>query len=153
MQSKWHILIGFVFSYALVCFFNFSIFSGIIIFLSSWMIDGDHYLWYGLAMRDWNPVAAIRWNNSLEPKWYSLSKEQMLKFKLKTLICHGILFWAILFLLSYIHIIFLWVLIGVAIHMVADWVDLIKHKEPLYYKILPCLTFIRNKKKKPVTEL
>jgi len=153
MQIKWHVLIGFVISYILVYFFNFSLFAGLIIFLASWMIDGDHYFWYAIEMKDWNPIHAINWYRKSIPKWFCLTLKEREKFKRGVFICHGILFWIILAALSFLHEIFLWTLIGVAIHMVADFIDLIEKGEPLYNKIFPCYVIRRNKNKKSLDKL
>ncbi len=153
MQFKWHLLIGFISSYILVQFFNFSLFAGLIIFLASWLIDGDHYFWYAIEMKDWNPLHAIGWYRKSNPKWISLSLKEREKFKRGVFICHGILFWIFLLILIPIHNIFLWALIGVGIHMVADWIDLIRRREPLYNKIFPCYVIRKNKNKKSLKEL
>ena len=153
MEFKWHILIGFVVSYILVYFFNLTLFAGIIIFISSWIIDGDHYLWYAIETKDWNPINAIKWYEKSIPKWFSMPLKEKEKFKRGVFICHGILFWIILATLSFIHKIFLWILIGVGIHMIADFIDNIKTKEPLYNKIFPCYVIRRNKNKKSLGEL
>jgi len=44
-------------------------------------------------------------------------------------------------------------LLGVIIHMVADWIDLINKKEPLYNKIFPIYVIKRNKNKRSLKEL
>ena len=147
MKFKHHFLIGIVSSFILVQFFNFSLLSGIIIFFASWMIDFDHYLWYGFSTKDWNPIHAIKWYISSIPKWHKLSMEEKEKFKWGVFIFHGIGFWIILALLSFVHNIFLWILIGVGIHMVADWIDLKIKGEPLYSKIFPFYIIRRNKGK------
>lgn len=153
MDFKWHFLFGFVISYILVYFFNFSIFAGIIIFLSSWMIDGDHYLWYAFEMKDWNPIHGIKWYLSTIPTWFKLSIKEREEFKRGVFIFHGLLFWLVLAALSFIHPLFLWILIGVAIHMVSDLIDLHFRGEPLYNKIFPCLVIRRNKNKKGLRDL
>jgi hypothetical protein len=62
---KWHILFGFVISYILIYFFNFSLVAGIIIFISSFLIiDSDHFLLYILRKKDFNFF-----------RFYKLSKE------------------------------------------------------------------------------
>ena len=153
MNFKWHFLFGFIISYILVYFFEFSIFAGIIIFLSSWVIDGDHYFWYAFEMKEWNPLKAIKWYLASIPTWFKLPLKEREKFKRGIFICHGLLFWLILAGLSFIHPIFLWILIGVGIHMVADLIDLHYRGEPLYYKIFPCYVIRRNKNKKGLKEL
>ena len=153
MEFKWHFLFGFVISYILVYFFEFSFLAGLIIFLSSWMIDGDHYFWYGFEMKDWNPKHALEWYHRSLPKWLSLSLKERNEYRRGVFLCHGVLFWVILLGLSFIHEIFLWVLIGVGIHMVADWIKYISMGEPLYNKIFPCYTIRRNKNKKRIDKL
>ncbi len=153
MLVKWHILFGFTISYILIQFFNFSIFAGLIIFLSSVLIDTDHYIYYVITMKDWNPINAVKWYLEAIPKWHSKSKKQRNQFKRGIFIFHGIEAWIILFLLSYIHPIFMWILIGIVIHMVADIPDAIYRKEPLCNKILSCYVIKRNKNKKDIREL
>jgi len=153
MEFKWHLLIGFTISYILIYFFNFSIFAGIIIFLSSWSIDIDHYFWYAFEMKDWNPIHAINWYKKSIPKWFKLTLKEREDFRRGVFMLHSLIFLIILGALLFINKIFLWILIGVAIHMVADWIDLIKRNEPLYNKIFPCYVIRRNKNKKRLKEL
>lgn len=153
MKFKYHILIGFIVSYILVQFFNFSLLSGTIIFLTSWLIDIDHYFWYGLSRKDWNPLHAIDWYKKFVLKWPKLSLRERNKFKRGSFIFHGIEFWIILILLSFVHEFFLWVLVGVVIHMIADWIDLMLRNESLYDKMSLIYIIRRNKKKKGLEEL
>lgn len=153
IQLKHHLLIGFVASYILVYFFDFSIYAGLIIFISSWLIDIDHYPWYSFEMKDWNPVHAIKWYLHSTPKWLALSPKEKGEFKKGVFVFHGIEFWIILLALSFFHIFFLWVLIGVMIHMVADWIDLRLRREMLYNKIFPIHIIRRNKNKKRLDKL
>ena len=117
------------------------------------MIDGDHYFWYALEMREWIPTKAIKWYKKSIPKWFNLPIKEREKFKRGVFICHRFLFWVILILLSFIHKFFLWVLIGVAIHMVADIIDLYIKDESLYNKIFPLYVIKRNKNKKEPKDL
>lgn len=153
MEFKWHILIGFITSYILVYFFEFPIFAGVIIFIASWIIDLDHYFWYALETKDWNPFHAIRWYIKTNPKWLALTPDARKKFKYGIFIYHSLLLWIILIMLSSIHPVFLWILIGIGIHMVADLIDLNLLDEPLYVKIFPCYTIRKNKNKKSLTIL
>ena len=153
MQFKWHILFSFVASYILIYFFNFSLLAGLIIFISSWIIDGDHYFWYAIEAKDWKPMNAIRWYKKSIPKWFSLTLKEREEFKRGVFICHGLTFWIVLIALSFVHQFFLWILIGVAIHMIMDLVDLYLKKEPLYNKIFPLYVIKRNKNKKGLKEL
>ena len=153
MKFKYHLLIGFVASFALVKFFNFSLVSGLVIFVASWIIDFDHYLWYGFSTKDWNPIHAIKWYIKSIPKWHKLSLKEKEKFKRGVFIFHGIEFLIILSIFSFIHEFFFWILIGVMIHMVADWIDLRMKGERLYNKIFPLYVISRNEGKKSLREL
>jgi len=153
MQFKWHLLIGFVASSILVYFFNFSIIAGLIIFLSSWLIDIDHYFWYAISAKDWNPLNAIRWYKKAIPKWFALTPKEKNKFKRGVFIFHGFLFWAILSALTLVHTLFFWILVGVAIHMLADWTDLYLRGEPLDNKLFPLYVIRRNKNKRGLNDL
>ena len=152
MEFKWHFLFGFIIPYILVYFFNLPLFAGIIIFISSWIIDIDHYPWYALETKDWNPINAIKWYLKSIPKYLVMSINERKKFRHGIFICHSLLFWMILTILSFIHIFFLWVLIGIAIHMAADLIELKVRNEPLYTKIFPIYTIRKNKNKRRLTE-
>jgi len=117
------------------------------------MIDGDHYFWYALEMKDWNPLHGIKWYLTSIPAWFKLPLKEREKFKRGVFICHGLLFWMILVALSFLYQFFLWVLIGVGVHMVADLIDLYLRGEPLYNKIFPVYVMKRNKNKKGLREL
>lgn len=150
MLPKWHILIGFLISILLVYFFKFTLLAGTIIFVASWLIDIDHYFWYAIETKDWNLFHALRWYRKLAPKWLRLSKIQKEKYKRGFFLFHGISFWLILGGLSFLNEIFLWILIGVAIHMILDWIDLYFKGEPFYTKICPLYVLIRNRGKKMI---
>jgi len=153
MKFKWHFLFGFVVSYVLVYFFNFSFSSGLVIFLASWLIDIDHYPWYVFEMKSWSPLGALRWHERTAPKWFALSRKEKNKFRWGVFVFHSLIFWIVLGGLAFLCPVFLWILIGVAIHMVADFADLIVKGEPLYIKIFPCYVMKRNKNKKRLKEL
>lgn len=153
MEVKWHLLIGFTASYLLVQFFNFSLLAGLTIFLSSFLIDIDHYFWYVIETKDWNLFRSIKWYEKAIPKWFSLTLKERNKFKRGVFIFHGIPFLAILAALSFLNKIFLWILIGVGIHMVMDWIDVMGKGEPWYSKTFPCYVIKRNKNKKEIEEL
>lgn len=149
MLPKWHVLIGFVVSYILVYFFNFPLLVGLIIFLSSVLIDGDHYLWYGFKTKDWNPLHAVSWFYDLIEKHKKLSHSEKRMFKKHLLIFHGIEFWIILLILGvYINPLFIYILIGVGIHMIADWSKLLCDELPAYTKISQIAVWEKNKSKK-----
>lgn len=153
MEYKWHILIGFVASYILVYFFNLPIIAGLIIFISSWIIDGDHYLWYALEIREWNPIKIIKWYNKTIWGLYSLTDEEGREYKRGVFILHSIWFWIILAILSFVHQLFLWIFIGVIIHMVVDLIVLYNIEGSITDKIFPSVVMKKNKGKKGLAEL
>jgi len=152
MLPKWHLLIGFVFSYVLVYFFNFSVLSGVIVFLSSWLIiDFDHYLLYLSINKDFSLSRAYYSFLLRKEKYLKLSLEErqaQQQYKRNLLIFHGIEFWIILGILSYFNNIFLFILLGFFIHMLADWTEMYFIQEPIYMKFSQTYTFIKNKKLK-----
>jgi hypothetical protein len=149
MLPKWHVLIGFVISYILVYFFNLSLLAGAVIFLSSWLlVDFDHYLLYVIKNNDFDLSRAYLFFLQKRQSYIRLSQIKRKEFKKSILIFHGIEFWAILVILSFFNKIFLFVLIGIFIHMLFDWIDLYYIKESFYQKISQIYTFIKNKKLK-----
>ena len=154
MLPKWHVLIGFVFSYTLIYFFNISFSAGTIIFLSSFLIDADHYLYYAFYKKDWNPIHSVKWFYNLIEKHKKLTIAEKKMIKGHILIFHGIEFWAVLLLSGiYFNKLFLFVLTGVGIHMVADWTYLIRSHKSVYLKFSQTWIFIRNKNTKGLREL
>jgi hypothetical protein len=148
MQFKWHVLVGFVISYILIYFFNLEISAGLIIFLSSWMIDIDHYFWYGVTARDWIPIHAISWYKKSCKKWSQMTREKRKQFKIGVFIFHSLVFIVILAILSFLSKIFLFILLGVIIHMLLDLIDLIHRGDSLSNKLFLCYIIRKNKNKK-----
>ncbi len=148
MKFKQHLLWGAILSYFSIKIFNLSIIEGTVIFLASVLIDFDHYLWYGAVTKDWNPFHAINWYNGMVPKWIKLSASEKKKFKKGIFIFHSIGFWIILYALSLKNPFFLWILIGIAIHLSGDYIYMTYHKESLSPKISAFYTWKKNKGKK-----
>lgn len=148
MLPKYHILVGFITSIFLFLIFPITILEASIIFLSSFLIDFDHYLFYIYKNRDFNLKNSF--NNFIKrgKKYRKLSKEQRNKIKQPIFLFHGIEFWSLLLILSFIHKIFLFILTGIFIHMTLDYIDLYYRKEPFYKKTSQILVYIRNKNKK-----
>jgi len=148
MLPKWHILIGFVFSYILVYFFNVPFISGLIIFISSWLIiDLDHYIYYIYKRKDQNFFRFYYLSLEEGDYYNNLTKAEKDKYKKEIFLFHGVEFWAILTILAIFNKISLFILLGFAIHMFADWADLYYKKEPFYLKISQIYTLHKNKNK------
>jgi len=146
MFPKWHILIGFSSSVLLVEFFGFTLLAAAIVFVASFMIDTDHYLYYAATKKDLNPIRAVRWNFGYSKSRGKLTKKQKAASKKHIMIFHGIETWAILLILGIFWTpIFLYILLGIGIHMAADWINFVVRKEPLYPKLSQVLVWIRNR--------
>jgi len=149
MLPSSHIFLG-----AITSFFIFIIFPQIgwlaflIIFLSSVLIDFDHYLYYVVKKKDFSLMNAYAWFIKNRDIWMALSKKEKEKFQQGIIIFHGIECWILLILLTLISRWFLFVLIGVLVHMVFDFIELYKNNSPFYIKFSQVYTHRKNKRLK-----
>lgn len=151
MFVKYHIIIGLIASLALLLAFpQIGWFYALIIFFASFLLDFDHYLWYAVNKKDWNPLHAYKWMMKKVDFFRAMSLKERRKYKTFIMIFHGIECWIILILLTFVHKIFFFVLIGVAIHMILDFIDLYVWKTPFYIKTSQVYTHIKNKDKKEI---
>lgn len=147
MLVKYHILAGFLLS--LLIFFMFpqiGWFYALVIFLSSVLIDFDHYLFYAIRFRDLSLKRAHCWFLRKSRQLRAMSVQERRKYKFIILIFHGIECWIIVALLISLHKIFLFILIGFMVHMVLDFIDLFIWKMPFYIKISQIYNYKKNKK-------
>jgi len=109
-----HIAFGILLSILLYPYFGFYV---IIIFLASFLIDIDHFLWCGFKYKNWNLKNVYKFyiNNN----------------KLKDIlnIFHTIEFLILLIILAFYFRFFLFFLIGVSLHYILDIIDLIVYKK------------------------
>jgi len=147
MLPKYHILFGFVFSYILILFFHFTLFSGIIIFLSSVLIDFDHYLIYAMKGK-FNLIKNYKEHKTWTAKRESLSINERKKYKKQIFLFHGVETYLLFFILSFIHPLFLYIFLGIMLHIIVDLFELIYKKEPLCWKLSQLFVYITNKNKK-----
>ena len=82
-----------------------------------------------------------------------MSAKKRNEFKRGIFVFHSIEFLILLFILSFVNQIFLMILLGVVIHLLLDYIDMIIKEEPLYNKIFPLVILKRNKNKKELSEL
>jgi hypothetical protein len=149
MLVKYHILIGFIASILIFLLFpQIGWFYALIIFLSTFLIDFDHYLYYAVKKKDLSLKRAYAWFVKHRDQIRKLKPSEREKYKRGIFIFHGIECVALLALLSYVHPLFAYVLAGVLIHMVFDFMDLYTSKEPFYIKISQIYVFMKNKGKK-----
>ncbi|MEK6935707.1 MAG: hypothetical protein AABW67_02885 [Nanoarchaeota archaeon] len=118
MLPKWHVLLGFVFSYIIYWFSSMTIFQASLIFLASIFIDVDHYFWYGFKKKDWNLKNAFYWNKAL-PKNHKPIMH----------IFHTVEFLLLVAILVYFFNPFLFILIGILLHSALDLIEIFYNKK------------------------
>ena len=140
----------------------------LIIFASSILIDIDHYFYYvGNAIisehpknlrgffgifkkRNLNPFKAYSWFIERDKQIHKLSKKEREKYKSPIMLFHGIEFWILLLILSFYSKIYIFLLIGIAIHMILDYTGLFVRKERFYIKFSQVYAYLKNKNKREV---
>ena len=81
-----------------------------------------------------------------------LSSKERAKYKVMIMIFHGIEFWIILSLLIFVNKLFLFVLIGVIIHMIPDILELYKVGTSINLKLSTIYVVQSNKNKIPIKD-
>ncbi len=114
MLPKWHILAGAIFSLILFYFFNINYFEASLVFLSSFLIDADHYFWWVLKKRNISFSKAYYWLKNL-------SKNH----KPRVDLFHTFEFLIFIGILSYFFKPFLFILIGLLFHSITDMIDML----------------------------
>ena len=148
MLPKYHIIIGLIASIAIYLIFNLTIFQASIIFLSSFLIDADHYLLYIFRKKDFSLINSIKYFKERRRRWLSMRPEKRKHHKRAIFIFHGIEFWILLIIIAnYINLIW-FVLLGIFIHMILDYIDLIYVNDSLYTKLSQLYVYYTNKGKK-----
>lgn len=147
MLPSSHAFLGAISSFLIILFFPQIGWTGfLIIFLSSVLIDFDHYLYYIIKKKDFSLRNAYRWFIQNREIWLALSRKEKENMKHGIIIFHGIECWILLALLVFVHKIFLFVLIGVLIHMILDFIDLYRYNVPLHVKLSQIYVHKKNKK-------
>ena len=82
MYVKYHITIGLIATLIiLLAFPPIGWFYALIIFLASFLIDFDHYLWYAVKKGDWNPFNAYRWMIKKTSFFRAMDLKERMKYK------------------------------------------------------------------------
>jgi len=146
LPSK-HIFFGAIISFLIWLFFpQISWIGFLLIFLSSVLIDFDHYLYYVIKKKDFSLRNAyylfLQQSNLLK----KLSHEEKRSHSYGIILFHGVECWILLFLLTFVNKLFIFVLIGVFIHMILDFIDLYRYDMPFYVKLSQVWVHQKNKK-------
>lgn len=104
MHVHHHIILGFLFSlmlFPLVGYFS------LIIFLSSFLIDVDHYFYYVIKKKDFNLINSINY-------YLEKHREEAILF------FHSVEFFALIISLSFVNHIFIYISLGIGFHFILD---------------------------------
>jgi len=151
MLPKAHILFGILFTVIFHFIFpEVRLFYLVIIFFSSFLIDGDHYLYYILKTKNLNPLKALKWHKEHMKKTLSLPMDERKKIYTGFYFFHGIE-WIIIFALlgRFVFTPLTYISIGFLFHFIVDipheyYFKRTVHKISLIYMIV--LLFKDNRK-------
>ena len=148
MLVKYHVILGAIASAIIYFIFQITPIQATIIFLASFLIDVDHYLIYIFDKKEINFNNAHKWFLKRRNKWIKLNPDQKNKTKRAIFIFHGIEFVFILIIFSFFIPIVKFILFGVLIHLILDYIDIIYYKDKLYSKMSQIYVILTNKDKK-----
>lgn len=146
-MPKYHISVGAIISVILFFIFQLTILQASIIFLASFIIDIDHYLLYVFKTKDFSIKNSINYFYERRKNWLKLNLNERKIRKRAVFVFHGIEFWILLAFLNYYFSFILFILIGIAIHMILDYIDIIYNKDSLYTKFSQLYVYFSNMKK------
>ena len=157
MLPTTHIISGFIFSVILFLFFPQIGFIGLsIIFLSSFLIDVDHYLYYVYKKRDLSLRRSIKWYYLNIKKFKKMTQKQKDNIFMGICLFHGIeavIVLLLLYLISPIFNFLIFVIIGFIFHQILDAIEL-RTKGVGYSKVISFIYAIhKTKGKKLLSDL
>ena len=147
MIPKNHIIIGALATIIIYLTLPITNFQAIIIFLSSFLIDVDHYLIYILTKKDLSQKNARKFFHKKRIEWLKLPIREQAKYKRHIFMFHGIESWILLLIISTYYPIVLFILYGFIIHMTLDYIEFIQYKQPFLAKFSQLWVYQTNKKK------
>jgi len=124
MLPKKHLIINLILS--LIFLYFTTPFNAGIIFLSSILIDIDHYFYYIFEKKNFSLKKAYFWFRIQRSRFIKLSKEERKKHKYFIFVFHGLEILIVLFILSYYYPIFFFIFIGFLIHLAEDSAEAFK---------------------------
>ena len=113
MLPKWHVLFGFIFAYIVYWFTSINVFEASLIFLSSVLIDFDHYMWIVKRKEYFNLKKAYFWHKNLPKKHKPIMH-----------IFHTIEFLLFVLILGLFFKLFFFIFIGMLFHSVLDIIEM-----------------------------
>lgn len=129
MLPRWHIILGLLFSLALWAFFpDVPWYCISIMFLSSILIDFDHYMCAVWKTGNWGLRAALKYHEE-KRKVELLERRRGIFRKEDFHIFHTIEFHAIVLALAFVYPVFMYVLAGMIFHSLSDLVNMAYEQE------------------------
>lgn len=121
MLPKYHIILGFIFSLTLYFLIpEITLLPALIIWISSFMIDIDHYIYTAIKRKTINPWKVYRWHLKVF-YYFEKHKKHKNEYYSAVFFLHGIEILIILFFLGiYFSEVFLFILIGFVFHLFLD---------------------------------
>ena len=155
MLPKYHIALGFLFSLVIFLIFPEINLTGFtIIFLSSFLIDVDHYLFYIFTKNDLSLSKAHKWFLKKNQEFKKLNRKQRAEKLRKRgpwpMIFHGIEALIILSILSFFHNTFFYILVGFIFHQIFDFIHIVCEGYTLShlgFQTYNTIEYIKNQKK------
>jgi len=131
MLPKTHIFFGLIFFLLLYFVFHVSLINSVIFFLSSFLIDVDHYIYYVLKKKDLSLKRAYKWFLKLDKKYHSMPEEKRKNYYYAFCIFHGLEPLIIISSLAFLfHLTFLFFIsLGFLFHLSLDFISIISKKD------------------------
>ncbi len=147
MLPRFHFFAGLIFSIILFLIFpSVTLLGAVIIFLSSFLIDFDHYVAYVFIKKDLSLKRAYKWFVKKRKKFLKLSRKERNQRKHIVCFLHGIEPLILVFFLGYfVHSLFYYVFIGFAFHILSDAFYDLQHWDR-FHKLSIIYDFIKLKK-------
>lgn len=146
-----HVILGFIFALGLWYIFPSTGVVGFwIIFLSSFLIDFDHYLGYVIRKKDFSPMRSYDWNLKTTKKSFSLTRKENDQFYTFICIFHGVEVLILLLILGFfVSKYFFFVFIGFSFHLALDTIHSYVYNYRLD-KVCLIYDYFKFKKLKPM---
>jgi hypothetical protein len=123
MFPKKHIIYGAIFSILLLLLFpKITLFQGVVIFLSTFLVDVDHYIYFAFKKNSLSLKKAYRFF----VKAHKMPTQYRRRF---VLIFHTAEFLIIIAVLAYFNYYFFLIFIGIAFHSILDIINMSFHKD------------------------
>ncbi len=151
MLPRIHLTIGLIISTILFFIFpQIGILGIAIIFLFSFLIDIDHYFYFIHKKNSFNLKKAYLWFREKGRFLKKFPIKERKKFSTGFYCFHGIEIIIILLILGiFVSKYFLYILIGISLHLVLDWIELV-HSKKRIFKISLIYDYFKNRKLKSI---